>query len=265
MLLPDEVCQVTADFLALVDARAPGLVEALYLHGSLGWDEYFPGQSDVDFLTVMAVRPSAGQVDALAAAHEALRQMHPRPYFDGSHVVRADLAAPPDHCPDVPGTLEGKFEPAGRHCLNPVTWHELANRGITVRGPDVTDGQVWTDEAALRAFSYANLTSYWARWPDSLTRNPDLAATPWAAMWCVTGVSRLHHLLATGTLTSKSGGGRHALTVFGERWHPIINEALRARERPDEPSTYDSDPAGRGRDTIAFTLMAIDAALALGC
>src|SRR5712692_5094651 len=56
------------------------------------------------------------------------------------------------------------------------------------------------------------------------------AATPEAAAWCVLGVSRLHHLLATGAMTSKSGAGRHALAVFDSQWQAIIHEALRARE-----------------------------------
>ena len=35
MPLPAEVAEVTARFLTAVDERAPGLVEGLYLHGSL--------------------------------------------------------------------------------------------------------------------------------------------------------------------------------------------------------------------------------------
>jgi hypothetical protein len=57
-------------------------------------------------------------------------------------------------------------------------------------------------------------------------------------------------------MTSKSGAGRHALTVFGTQWHPIVHEALRAREHLAEPSAYDSDPEARARDATAFTVMA---------
>ncbi len=82
--------------------------------------------------------------------------------------------------------------------------------------------------------------------------------------WSVLGVSRLHHLLATSRLTSKSGAGRYALTAFGPQWHRIIEEALRARERPGDVSSYDGDPEARGRDTAAFTVMAVESGLALG-
>lgn len=76
-------------------------------------------------------------------------------------------------------------------------------------------------------------------------------------------MSRLHHLLATGALTSKSGAGRYALTAFGPRWQPIVREALRVRERPADASEYEHDPDARGRDNKEFTCMAIESGLAL--
>jgi len=63
-------------------------------------------------------------------------------------------------------------------------------------------------------------------------------------------------------MTSKSGAGRHALVAFGSQWQPIIHEALRARERPGATSAYADDTARRGRDTTAFTAMAIETSLA---
>ncbi|MDH6124082.1 hypothetical protein [Kitasatospora sp. GP82] len=264
MALPTEAHQLTSTFLDTIDAAAPGLVEGLHLHGSLGFGEFFPGRSDVDFVAVLSRRPDRTAVAALAAAHQEASRRHPRPPFDGIHLLAADLSRPPAVCPDLPCVLEGVFAETGRSGVNPVTWHELARHSVPVRGSRLTEAQLWTDDATLRAYTYENLTSYWAGVADVLGRSPEHAATPGAAEWCVLGVSRLHHLLTTGTLTSKSGGGRHALTVFGPRWHPIVTEALRSRENPGTPSPYDEDPARRGRDTTAFTTMAIEAALALG-
>jgi hypothetical protein len=263
--LPAEVAEVTGRFVELIDTSAPGLVQGLYLRGSLGFGEYFEGQSDIDFTAVLSARPDADQLTALAAAHEAVAAAYPKPHFDGFHVAREDLARAPDQCPDVPVMFEGVFKASTRdYDMSLVSWHELARHGLTVRGPDLTEQDVWTDDAALRAFSHDNLGSYWAGVADSLVKHPTKAAEPWVAAWCVLGVSRLHHLLATGTLTSKSGAGRYALTAFGAQWHPIINEALRARERPGDVSSYDGELAACGRDTTAFTAMAVESGLALG-
>jgi hypothetical protein len=264
MSLPPEVRWATSTFLASIDASAPGLVEGLYLHGSLGFGEFFPERSDVDFVAVLADRPDGDALEALAAAHDVVRRQHPRPFFDGFHAVCDDLAKSPEQCPDLPCTQGGVFSEAGRFGVNPVTWHELARHGMTVRGPVLAESDVWTDDGALRAFSHGNLTSYWSGVHEALVKSPEQACDPDAVEWCVLGVSRLHHLLATGSLTSKSGAGRYALTAFGPRWHPLIIEALRVREAVGGSSSYDGVPELRGSEMIAFTAMVIEAGLALG-
>jgi hypothetical protein len=62
---------------------------------------------------------------------------------------------------------------------------------------------------------------------------------------------RLVHLLVTGRATSKSGAGRWALQAYPQH-EEILTEALRVRERPADPSTYDHDPARRRADLIAL-------------
>jgi len=262
--LPREVGQVVQTFLTLIDEKAPGLVQGLYLRGSLGFGEYFHGRSDVDFTAVLSNRPDKAQLDALAVTHAQVSDAHPDPHFDGFYLVLADLARTPAECPDVPCMFEGQFHVEGRFDINPVSWHELARHGVTARGPALSADDLWTGDAALRTFSYENLSSYWVPVANALVAEPGGAAKSAAAAWCVLGVSRLHHLLTTGSMTSKSGAGRHALAAFGRRWHPIIHEALRAREQPDAPSVFDHDPGQRGRDTTAFTQMAIEASLACG-
>ncbi len=143
------------------------------MRGSLGFGEYFAGQSDVDFTAVLSVRPDAEQLTALASAHEAVFAAHPNPHFDGFHLLRDDLAAAPDQCPEIPVMFDGVFKPSTRdYDVNPVSWHELARHGIAVRGPVFREDEVWTDDAALRAFSHANLGSYWAGVAESLVKQP---------------------------------------------------------------------------------------------
>jgi hypothetical protein len=262
---PEQITRITTHFLAAIDEAAPGLVQGLYLHGSLALTgEFFPG-SDIDFAAVLARRPDEADLDALAAAHAQVHAASPHPLFEGIHLVAEDLAGPPDECPELPHIHDGTFSRAGRFSISPVTWHELAGYGITLRGPEVAAGEmkVWTDDRVLREFTHDNLSSYWAANLPALTQRPDLAVLPDVTAWYVLGVSRLHHLLGTGSMTSKSGAGRYALTVFDPAWHPIIHEALRARERPEAPSPYGSDVARRGQETTDFTSMAIESGLAL--
>ncbi|HVX45846.1 MAG TPA: aminoglycoside adenylyltransferase domain-containing protein [Mycobacteriales bacterium] len=257
MRLPYEISEY---FLAAADERVPGLIDGLYLHGSVIYGDFWPGCSDVDFVSVLSHRPDAAEVEALRDAHHAVADRYPRPHFDGSHLLASDLAAAPDSCPEVPGTLERDFQPRARFGVSLVTWHELADGGITVRG-DLSALQIWTDVAALQAFSRENLHSYWKLRLEQLRDVPDeVAAGEFAVPWFVLGVTRLHHVLATGRQTSKTGAGEYALGEFDERWHPIVTDALRLRHtgiRPSRPA------AAVARDNRDYTAMVIDSALAL--
>ncbi|HEX5771714.1 MAG TPA: hypothetical protein VFY11_12180, partial [Nocardioidaceae bacterium] len=70
--LPGPVRQVSGLFLSLADEALPGLVEGLYLHGSLGFGEWYDGRSDVDFVAVLGRRPDDATVARLKEVHEGV-------------------------------------------------------------------------------------------------------------------------------------------------------------------------------------------------
>jgi hypothetical protein len=216
-------------YLGAVDEALPGLVEGLYLHGSLGFGEWYAGRSDVDFVAVGSRRPDRDEVRVLEQVHEWLGETFPQPPYDGFYATWADLAAPAERCPDVPCLLRGDWRDEGRFDVHVVTWHELARHGVAVRGPRLEEVDIWTDQRALRSYTHENLATYWADGVAGLARFPAEAARADVVSWYVLGVPRLHHLLATDRLTSKNGGGAHAVAVFGERWRPLVTEALAYR------------------------------------
>lgn len=261
--LPEPVRQVSDLFLSLADEALPGLVEGLYLRGSLGFGEWYDGRSDIDFVAVLAERPGRAVVERLHEVHDEVGTTFQRPPFDGLHLTWADLAAPPAACPDVPCTQGGVFHDEARIDVHPVTWHELARHGVTVHGPEPAEIGIWTDDAALRDYTHDNLAGYWRETADSLAQFPAEAGRPDVVSWCVLGVSRLHHLLATGELTSKSGAGRYAFEAFGPRWRDVVTEAMAFRVTGETSGMYDADPAARARDTIEFTDMVVREGLAI--
>ncbi|WP_199812401.1 nucleotidyltransferase domain-containing protein [Streptomyces sp. NRRL S-337] len=52
----------------MIDRAPPGLVEGLYLHGSLAWGDFRPGRSDIDFLAVVSERRTEESVKVLSQA-----------------------------------------------------------------------------------------------------------------------------------------------------------------------------------------------------
>jgi hypothetical protein len=249
-----EAADVVRAYLRIVDEEAPGLVEGLYLVGSVALGEFRPHASDVDFLAVTAEPLDRVAARALDRAHRRLRRHRGRPTFDGYYVTWADLRADPAVAPRGPTSHEGRFRPAATS-RDPVAWHTLAQCGVPCRGPEVAGLDVWTDPDTLRRWVVRNLDDYWGRLRRAGDRLPTphgiASLTDYAVVWCVTGLSRIHYTVVTGAITGKEGGARHALDVFPSRWNRIVEESLRIRCRTHRRSSYRS-PFARRRDLLAF-------------
>ncbi|GAT70981.1 DNA polymerase III subunit beta [Planomonospora sphaerica] len=277
MALPFPVEDVIATYLRAIDAEADGLIEGLYLEGSVALGDFRPRTSDIDFVAVTAASPQGAALAALERVHARLRYRWPRPFFDGVYLTWDDLRAGPASVGSRLHSHEGRLHTdAGP--VSPVTWHTIADHGVICRGPAPAVLDLWRDPRALAAWTDDNLDRYWRRLCERACRPLSAwglaAQSPYGAVWVVTGVARLHYTLATGGITSKDGAGRYALETFPARWHHVINEALRIRRadraRPapssliaglaeflpvgftrDRRSLY-ATPQARRRDVLAF-------------
>jgi Domain of unknown function (DUF4111) len=254
--LPEPADRVVADYLSLADARAPGLIDGLYLEGSLALDDFRPHTSDVDFVAVTANPLTRSEETLLTRLHTDLAATRKRPHFDGVYVTPDALKSPPSDHPRL-SAHEGKVS---KTPPTPITWHTLAWYGVTCRGPSASTLDIATDADALASWTASNLESYWRPWLKRASRVGSawrqFALTPFAAAWVVTGLPRLHYTLATGDITSKTGAAEYALRTFPERWHRVIREALRIRDGEAGRSLYRM-PYGRRRDALAFGEMVL--------
>ncbi|MEV1289798.1 aminoglycoside adenylyltransferase domain-containing protein [Micromonospora sp. NPDC049679] len=254
------VREVLDAYLRAVDDAVPGLVQGLYLTGSVALDDFHVGVSDVDFVAVTAAKPDDQQVHGLRRAHALLTRQCPRPFFDGPYVTWSELALAPRHAQPGPNAFQARFCPASTSERIPVTWHTVARQGVAVRGPRPGEFEVATDRAELAGWTRHNLDEYWGPWwrrRSRLLSPSGLAALGGTApVWGVLGVARLHYTLATGGITSKSGAGRYARTAFDPRWRRIIDECLRLRRGADDDRGY-RDPLARRRDALDFVAMVI--------
>lgn len=253
MSLPAAVTAVCRTFL---EEAPPGLVTGLYLRGGVGFGEWVPGQSDVDFVATLAHRPDDAEVEALRVAHTRVAEAHPGVPFDGPHVLVEDLRRDPATCPDVPTVLHHLFEAEQEVHDAVVCWHELARHGVTVAGPPHQELGIWTSQDDLVAFTRRNLDTYWRASADALAAMPDEGRSEQACAWCVLGVARLHHLLVTGEMTTKTRAGEWGLGHYPERFHRVLREALRIRNGGG--AEYPEDDGPRGADTAAFTSYVVE-------
>lgn len=254
--------------LAGLDEAAPGLVTGLDLIGSIALDDGRPGQSDIDFVLMRVDgADNAATMAALAPVLAALRRAHPRPTLDGIVLSAGDLMAGPDGIAgERPIVFDSRATLAtGGSAWNPVTWATLRQGGIAYAGAPIAPDRLWHDPARLDAWTRENLAAYWRPWlarsGRTLSRFGIVSLGAGATEWGVLGVTRLHATLATGAIVSKRGAGDYALDRFPPRWHPIVMEAIRIRER-QAGGRYRS-PLHRHREMRAYMAMVIDDALAL--
>jgi hypothetical protein len=257
------VRHVAGTYLTLADARAPGLIEGLYLVGSVALDDFHPHTSDVDFVAVTRHPLSGSHLAALRRVHAALAKRYRRPHFDGAYVTWSGLSGDPVLARGGADSHEGRLIPRPAAGCDPVTWQTLASHGLAVRGPRADTLAVWTDRDTLAAWTRRNLDEYWRRWLRDASRLASRRGL-WSLgqggpPWGVLGVSRLHYTLATGRITSKTGAGHHARRAFGGRWHRIVDECLRLRRGRGGRPGY-RDPFTRRRDALAFVGMVIEEA-----
>ncbi|HJE57799.1 MAG TPA: DUF4111 domain-containing protein [Nocardiopsis listeri] len=267
MVVHPRVQTLTQAFLANADQEAPGLVQGLYLTGSVALGDFRPHTSDVDFVIVTERHPVGEELDALRRIHHRTGHQVPAPQFNGIHVTWDELGRDPSECGPVPSVINGRFRARATADVNPVTWHVLAERGVTARGPHPVELDVWDEPESLRTWSLGSLDEQWRRWREKAGR----LVTPrglavlgsLAPSWSVLSVSRLHFTLKTGEITSKSGAGAYALHAFPERWQRIVNECLRVRRGARSPSLYESALARR-RAALDYIEMVLDESLRPG-
>lgn len=266
MTLPADVDRVVTRYLALADAAAPGVVEGLYLVGSVALDDFHPRSSDVDFIAVSSEPVNEGSRQALASVHADLAAEVSRPAFEGIYVTFDELTRSPVNTAG-PVHHDGQLTagPGGR---SPVEWATLAWHGVPVRGPDPAELAVQAGAAELTAWTLENLDGYWKRWitqsKDPATRTAMAMLTDWGLAWGVLGVSRQHYTVATGQITSKTGAGWYALSRFPARWHGVIEEALHCRPEPVSAPPLSHPPWQRRRQAVAFMEAAAEDCRRLG-
>lgn len=248
--LPREPHPLTAEaaarFLSAVDEALPGFVLGLHVVGSLALDDFVPGRCDLDFVAVTADRSTKADLTALAEAHRALAADAALPALDGTYVSSEDwdgqVAWERGSAVDA-----GRFEARTRHRRRAVDRLALSDHALTLRGPAPP---VWLDEAAVTEWAVGALRD--------LRNRRNFGEVDEAVL----GACRLHYLLATWRIPSKSAAGLYGLITFDPRWRRILDESLRLRRSPDLPTLYPDD-GERRREALAFVEMAASDALSL--
>ena len=164
--VPPSIRPGLAQYLDALAGRAPGLLSAFYLAGSIGLDAFDVRQSDVDFVAILDRRATAADLDILRAVHRDVARAYPGCKLEGGYMQAADLGRFPPEVAPYPGYHDGRLEPAAYHELSPVTWWLLKRHVVVVFGAHPAALPFSAGWDAVRRYMLANLNTYWRTLPD---------------------------------------------------------------------------------------------------
>jgi hypothetical protein len=234
--LPEPVRAAVDTWLGHHDQVAPGLVEGLYLVGSVALGDWRP-RSDLDIVAFTADPASDDDAELLRAAHEAACA-DLGISVDGPRLAWGDVSGPPLPL-HRPWTLDGAFRHDGE-CfeINPITWYTLAEYGVAVRGEPASLLGVATDLDGRRQFVRGNVATYWRSVGEQLAAAlADPTRTEFDVVvveWCGLGAARMLFTLRTGDVASKTAAGEWAAAELPDH-ADVLRTAIGIRHTIEPP------------------------------
>ena len=233
LLLPVPVAEALTAWFDAHDQAAPGVIEGLYLVGSVVLDDWTP-HSDIDVVAVVADPSDPDLVGDLAAAHALVRD-RVSIAIDGPYVAWGDLVVPA-MAVQRPWVLDDEYHVDGESFeINPVTWYTVARYGIAVRGVEPAHIGVASTLEERRTWVAGNLDTYWRGVSSSLAEGlAGSAEHEWGGEileWVALGVARMLYTFETGDVISKSGAGRWAAERI-PRHEALFRRAVEVRATP---------------------------------
>lgn len=232
--IPESVQKVLALYIDKCNQALPGLLEGLYLHGSLAIGAYIEGESDVDFVAVTSRKLTNKEAALLKDIHLNHAETCKHPQLDGIYAQSSNLAG------------EGYFYNEGTfgkavHDI-PVTWWLLKNKGITILGPAASELPINVTTEDLTAYVRKNMNDYWATRISAMEQKQDqLINYPVKHIeaeveWTVLGLLRQFYTLKEENIVSKLAAGEYGLRELEPKWHGLIQEAINIRQGKPERS-----------------------------
>ena len=248
----------------------PGTLEGFYLIGSVALGAFRPDRSDIDFVAVLSGSLDDARLRRLRAINRLRFAIETgrglgcghRSWplgLNGVFVRWGDLARAASEVVPIAFQVASHFDVGTSSEVNPVDWRLLAEQGITVRGPDRHELQVFTDAGELRAWVVDNLHTYWSDWVHAVRARGWWAAKALlrhGAAHGVLGAPRLHATLATGAIISKEQAGEYSRETFAPEWRTLIHEAL-AYWRGEPATARYRFPMRRRHDAADFVAAVI--------
>ncbi|NLP52588.1 GNAT family N-acetyltransferase [Bacillus sp. RO1] len=230
--IPESVQKVLDLYIDKCNKELPGLLDGLYLHGSIAIDAYLEGQSDIDFVAVTSRKLTNDDAAILKEIHWNLAETCKKPQLDGIYVQLSNQVE------ESYFYNEGTFGKAVHD--SPVTWWLLKNNGITILGPKAKDLPIHVTTEDLTDYVRKNMNEYWVTRVKSMEKIKEQLMTypvehiETEMEWTVLGLLRQYYTLSERSIISKLAAGEYGLSQLEPKWHDLIREAINIRKGNSE-------------------------------
>ncbi|WP_026696163.1 aminoglycoside adenylyltransferase domain-containing protein [Peribacillus kribbensis] len=242
----DKVKAQLERYLELMDSRLPQLLGSFYLYGSISLGAFKEGFSDIDFIGVLHTNEiKENTLLILKEIHTVIKKEFPDTDLDGFYFFEDGLETLAKNPVPVLRFNSGSYIGTLTFYRNSIDTFQLKKYGITVRGRKIEEVPLHVDWEQLLSGMRENLNTYWAGWAKRSRTFPSLYFFQGylslnSIEWGVLGVTRLYYTFRERDITSKAEAGEYALMNVPEKWHKIIEEALRLRNKKPPKSSYNS-------------------------
>lgn len=228
--LPEIANTIISEYLTLFDRLLPAVMKGFYIYGSAATDDFQAERSDIDFITIIKSGLSYEQIDKLQLIHSLIQLKYKKPELNGFYITSDQLGLPKGKIKPVTYFYEGKVHDRGHFELNLVTWYQLKNSSVSIRGIPANELDFTVNWGDLIAEMKYNMNTYWIEWIRKSSRlfsyDSILLLSPHRIEWGVLGVVRQFYSFSEGGIASKTKAGKWALTKVPGKYHKILQEAL---------------------------------------
>jgi hypothetical protein len=199
----------------------------LYLTGSLTYDDFDRGSSDIDFLAVLNQVLSGENRNRVKRAHAHIASRYPiwAKRIEGSYVTREMLGSM--HPPGTPRPYinEGRFwdpDPSyGNEWL--INLYALCQRGVSLVGPDPKTFIGPIDISDVREASKRDLLEEW----QPKLRDQSFFSNSHYQAYAILTMCRILHRARNSGLASKRIAATWVKRAYGNPWSDLIERAER--------------------------------------
>lgn len=250
--IPKNINLIVEELIEEIEKSIPGFLQDFYIYGSLSLDAFQNGFSDIDFIALINQHPTDDELQRLKDIHKHTQRKFSDTMLDGYYLVKEEIEGENQRVIPSHYFSEGKFNGKRSFSKDSIDAFQLKKYGIIIKGQGV-DYSV--DFDIVLKNQKDNINTYWQNWLDDCKRFPSINylgsfVSIRSIEWGVLGVTRLFYTIREKDMTSKVGAGEYALGTVSEKWHKIIQEAIRWR-KGEKKSLYRSVRKRRA-DALAY-------------